>query len=66
MKLWTIALALGSLATPAFAQDRAEDQAFRAELEQQERIDEAVVAVDRMIGAVLDMPVGSLARALPP
>lgn len=50
---------------PAVAQT-AEDDEFLAEVERQERLDEAVLAVDRLVGAILDMPVGRLAEIAPP
>ena len=53
-------------ASPALAQSSADDEAFQADLERQERLDESVLVVDRMIDAVLDMPVGALTDALPP
>lgn len=52
------------LAFPALAQ-AGDDAAFEAEIERQVRIDEAVIAVDGLVGALLDMPVGALAGALP-
>lgn len=53
------------LAAPALAQASDEDAAFAAEIERQEQLDEAVLAVDRLVEAVLDIPVGPLADALP-
>lgn len=53
------------LTAPALAQTAQENAAFEAEIERQEELDEAVLAVDRLVEAVLDMPVGPLADALP-
>lgn len=65
MKLWIIPLSLCIAAAPALAQAH-DDAAFEAEIERQEAIDETVIAVDSLVGALLDMPVGALAGALPP
>ena len=53
------------MATPALAQFTDEDAAFAAEIERQERLDEAVLAVDGLVESMLDMPVGRLVEMLP-
>lgn len=55
------ALAL-ALATPALAQDEGDIWADDPYAEQ----DDMVLAVDELVGALLDMPVGRIANALPP
>lgn len=66
-KPFLFALPLVALAAaPAFAQGTAaEDEEFLAEIEQQEELDATVLAVDGLVGAILDMPVGEFVRALP-
>lgn len=64
-RCWIIPVFAAMIATPALAQDSADDAEFLVDIERQERLDEAVLAVDRLLDTVLDMPVGQLAEALP-
>lgn len=66
MKRWTMPILLAALfPAPVLAQSADDDAAFAAEIERQERLDEAVLAVDGLVESMLDMPVGPLVEMLP-
>lgn len=65
MTRWLAPLLALAIATPAAAQEMS-DEEFAAQIDRQAGIDEAALAVDGLVGVLLDMPVGALAGALPP
>ncbi|MGJ8535639.1 MAG: hypothetical protein ACSHW2_00660 [Parasphingopyxis sp.] len=61
MRAWPLLAPMAlAIATPAIAQDDDiwDDDPYAAQ-------DETVLAIDRFMGALLDLPVGRLARAMP-